>query len=170
MLAVKGTLRRDHAPLTAPRTLAFRSAKRELLNNSRAKEAPMSTLTTLALREQLILQHLPLVRLLARRSHIRCHRQVEFDDLFQAGVLGLIQAVDRFQPERQCLLKTLADHRIRGAILDYLRQLDPLPRSIRRFVRRREETELRLERHLGRPPMEAELACVESSDPEVSPV
>ena len=130
----------------------------------------MSSVTTLSHREQLILAHLPQVRMLARRVHIRCHRQVEFDDLFQVGVLGLIQAVDRFQPERQCLLKTLADHRIRGAILDYLRQLDPLPRSIRRFVRRREETELRLERHLGRPPMEAELACVESSDPEVSPV
>jgi RNA polymerase sigma factor FliA len=118
----------------------------------------MSNVTTLTHREQLILEHLPQVHLLARRAYDRCHRQVEFDDLFQAGVPGLTHAGDRFQPERQCLLRTLADHRIRGAILDYLRQLDPLPRSIRRFVRLGEEAELRLERHLGQRPCETELA------------
>lgn len=118
----------------------------------------MSTVTSIASREQLILDHLPQVQLLARRAHLRCHRQVEFDDLYQAGVLGLIRAVDRFDPERHCLLKTLAEHRIRGAILDYLRQLDPLPRSVRRFVRQREQAGLGLERHLGRQPDETELA------------
>jgi RNA polymerase sigma factor for flagellar operon FliA len=83
---------------------------------------------------------------------------VEFDDLVSAGTLGLIQAVDRYRPERGCLLKTLAEHRIRGAILDYLRKLDPLSRSARRFVRQRAEASLRLESQLGRPPEAAELA------------
>lgn len=88
-------------------------------------------------REAIILAHLPQVELLARRLHRRC-TQVELDDLIQAGTLGLIQAIDRFDESRGCLLKTLAEHRIRGALLDYLRQLDPLPRNIRRFQKQRD--------------------------------
>jgi RNA polymerase sigma factor (sigma-70 family) len=76
-------------------------------------------------REHLILAHLPQVRLNATRMHRRCPLQVDLDDLVSVGTLGLIQAVDRFRPERGCLPKTLAEHRIRGAILDYLRKLDP---------------------------------------------
>lgn len=87
-------------------------------------------------RDELILSHLPQVHYLARRLHLRCP-QVELDDLIQAGTIGLIQAVDRFDPSRGVLLKTLADHRIRGALLDYLRQIDPLPRNIRAFQKRR---------------------------------
>lgn len=88
-------------------------------------------------RESLILDHLPQVELLARRLHRRCP-QVELDDLIQAGTIGLIQAVDRYDESRGYLLKTIAEHRIRGALLDYLRQVDPLPRSIRRFQKRRD--------------------------------
>jgi RNA polymerase sigma factor for flagellar operon FliA len=71
----------------------------------------------------LILDHLP---------------QVELDDLIHAGTIGLIQAVDRYDESRGCLLQTIAAHRIRGALLDYLRQIDPLPRNIRRFQKRRD--------------------------------
>lgn len=88
-------------------------------------------------RDKLITDHLPQVELLARRLHRRVP-QVELDDLIQAGALGLIQAVDRFDESRGCMLKTLAEHRIRGALLDYLRQIDPLPRSVRRFQKRRD--------------------------------
>jgi RNA polymerase sigma factor for flagellar operon FliA len=88
-------------------------------------------------RESLILDHLPQVELLARRLHRRCP-QVELDDLIQAGTIGLIQAVDRYDESRGCLLKTIAEHRIRGALLDYLRQVDPLPRNIRRFQKQRD--------------------------------
>lgn len=109
-------------------------------------------------REQLILAHLPQVRLIATRIHRRCPSQVELDDVISAGTLGLIQAVDRYRPERGCLLKTLAEHRIRGAILDYLRRLDPLSRSARLFVKERAKACLRLESELGRPPESAELA------------
>jgi RNA polymerase sigma factor FliA len=109
-------------------------------------------------REQLILAHLPEVRLIATGMHRRCPPQVEFDDLVSAGTLGLIQAVDRFRTKRGCLLKTLAEHRIRGAIFDYLRKLDPLSRSARRFVKERAKTFLRLEFELGRPPEVGELA------------
>lgn len=88
-------------------------------------------------REELILAHIPQVELLARRLHRRCP-QAELDDLISVGTLGLIQAVDRFDPSRNMKLKTLADHRIRGAMLDYLRQIDPLPRSVRRFQKQRD--------------------------------
>ncbi len=88
-------------------------------------------------RESLILDHLPQVELLARHLHRRCP-QVELEDLIQAGTIGLIQAVDRYDESRGCLLKTIAEHRIRGALLDYLRQIDPLPRNIRRFQKQRD--------------------------------
>ena len=88
-------------------------------------------------RDQLILDHLPQVELLARKLHRRCP-QVELDDLISAGTIGLISAVDRFDPVRNCKLKTLAEHRIRGAMLDCLRQLDPLPRAVRQFQKRRD--------------------------------
>jgi RNA polymerase sigma factor for flagellar operon FliA len=92
---------------------------------------------TTSRREDLILAHMPQVELLARRLHRRCPR-LELDDLISAGTIGLIQAVDRFDPSRNLKLKTLADHRIRGAMLDYLRQIDPLPRNARRFQKRRD--------------------------------
>ena len=88
-------------------------------------------------REELILSHMPQVKLLAHRLHRRCP-QVEFDDLISVGTIGLIQAVDRFDPDRHLKLKTLAEHRIRGALLDYLRRIDPLPRSVRRFQKQRD--------------------------------
>jgi RNA polymerase sigma factor (sigma-70 family) len=85
----------------------------------------------------MIIDHLPQVELLARRVHRRCP-QVELDDLISAGTVGLIRAVDRFDPTRNLKLKTLAEHRIQGALLDYLRQLDPLPRAVREFQKRRD--------------------------------
>jgi RNA polymerase sigma factor FliA len=88
-------------------------------------------------REQLILAHMPQVELLARRLHRRCP-QVELDDLISVGTVGLIQAVDRFDPSRNLKLKTLAEHRINGALLDYLRVIDPLPRTVRRFQKQRD--------------------------------
>ena len=97
----------------------------------------MSTTTTPTIaRDAMILAHLSQVELLARRLHRRCP-QVELDDLIQAGTIGLIQAIDKFDPSRNLKVKTLAEHRIRGAMLDYLRQIDPLPRSVRQFQKRR---------------------------------
>jgi RNA polymerase sigma factor FliA len=109
-------------------------------------------------RDELILMHMPQVRYLAGRLHGRCPACVELDDLVSVGTLGLIWAVDRFRPERGCQLKTLADHRIRGAMLDYLRAIDPLPRSLRSFVRRRRALVDQLGESLGRQPQESEIA------------
>ena len=94
--------------------------------------------TSKADREQLILSHLPQVELLARRLNRRCPR-VELEDLIGVGTLGLIQAIDRFDPSRNLKINTLAEYRINGAMLDYLRQIDPLPRAARRFQKQRDE-------------------------------
>lgn len=109
-------------------------------------------------RERLILAHLPQVHLLAGRLHRRCPASVDIEDLVSVGTVGLIQAVDRFRPECGLKLKTLAEHRIRGAMADYLRTLDPLSRQVRHFVRQREKTSSVLTAKLGRSPGIEELA------------
>ena len=107
---------------------------------------------TPSLREELILSHIPQVKLLPRHLHRRCP-QVELDDLISAGTLGLIRAVDRFDTKRNLKLKTLAEHRIRGAMLDYLRYIDPLPRNVRRFQKQRDVVIAKLQaRWRGRQP------------------
>ena len=98
---------------------------------------PTSQKLSTAEREALILSHLPQVDLLARRQHRRWP-QIELDDLISDGTIGLIQAVDRYDPSRNLKLKTFAEHRIHGALMDYLRQLDPLPRTLREFQKKRD--------------------------------
>lgn len=77
-------------------------------------------------RDQIILDHLPQVEPLARRLHQRCP-QAELNDLISAGTLGLIDAVDRFEPLRNLQLRTFAEHRIRGAMLDELAAILGIP-------------------------------------------
>jgi RNA polymerase sigma factor for flagellar operon FliA len=96
-------------------------------------------------REQSILDHLPQVRMLARQLHRRCPPSVLLEDLVSAGVTGLIEVADRYDLRRNCKFRTLAGYRIRGAMLDYLRSLDPVPRAVRRFVRDRDAVTV----HLG---------------------
>lgn len=87
---------------------------------------------TSADRERLILEHLPQVRLIARRIHERLPDNVSLDDLISTGVVGLIAAVDNFDPSHGVQLKTYAEHKIRGAILDGLREMDWAPKNKRR--------------------------------------
>jgi RNA polymerase sigma factor for flagellar operon FliA len=86
-------------------------------------------------RETLILQHVAHVKFLAKRLQFRLPPCVTFDDLVGAGTIGLIQAVDRFQPSRGLQFGTYARHRIWGAMQDFLRAGDPLSRTERRRVR-----------------------------------
>src|SRR5437016_13421448 len=83
-------------------------------------------------REQLILDHLPQVRLIARRIHDRLPESVSLDDLVSTGIVGLIAAIDHFDASHNVKLKTYAEYKIRGAILDNLRGLDWAPRQQRR--------------------------------------
>jgi RNA polymerase sigma factor FliA len=110
-------------------------------------------------RERLILEHLPQVRLVARKIHERLPESVCFDDLLSAGVVGLIQAIDNFDPRQNVKLKTFAEFRIRGSILDSLRETDWAPRLKRRQAREFESAIARAEQQLGRTPEEAEIAA-----------
>ncbi|MDP9054978.1 MAG: FliA/WhiG family RNA polymerase sigma factor [Acidobacteriota bacterium] len=110
-------------------------------------------------RERLILEHLPQVRLVARKIHERLPDTICFDDLLSAGVVGLIQAIDNFDPQQNVKLKTYAEFRIRGSILDTLREADWAPRLKRRQAREFELAIARAEQRLGRVPEEAEIAA-----------
>jgi RNA polymerase sigma factor FliA len=110
-------------------------------------------------REQLILEHLPQVRLIARRIHERLPDNVSLDDLISAGVIGLIAVVDHFDPGQNAQLKTYAEHKIRGAILDSLREMDWAPKKKRRLAKQIEAAIAVLEQRLGRAPAEDEIAA-----------
>ncbi|MBV8070993.1 MAG: FliA/WhiG family RNA polymerase sigma factor [Acidobacteriaceae bacterium] len=109
-------------------------------------------------REQLILEHLPQVRLIARRIHERLPGSVSLDDLISTGVLGLIAAIDRYDASHEVKLKTYAEYKIRGAILDSLRGLDWAPRQQRRRSKQIEAAISALEQELHRTPSEDEIA------------
>ncbi len=109
-------------------------------------------------RERLLTDHLPDVRYIAQRIHDRLPVQVPLEDLVHAGIIGLIEAVDRFDPTKDTQLGTYAKFRIRGAILDSLRATDWSPRSLRKKRRSIEEAGRSLSAELGRVPSEAELA------------
>jgi RNA polymerase sigma factor for flagellar operon FliA len=110
-------------------------------------------------RERLLLEHLPQVRYLARRIHDRLPAQVPLEDLIHSGVIGLIDAIDKFNPAKNVQLKSYAKFRIRGAILDSLREMDWSPRRLRREARRIEEAHRDLKLRLGRVAGEPELAA-----------
>jgi RNA polymerase sigma factor for flagellar operon FliA len=110
-------------------------------------------------REQLILDHLPQVRLIARRIHERLPGSVSLDDLVSTGIVGLIAAIDHFDPNMNVKLKTYAEYKIRGAILDSLRGMDWAPRQQRKRVKEIEKTISILEQRLKRAPSEEEIAA-----------
>ena len=114
---------------------------------------------TAAEREALILEHLPQVRLIARRIHESLPDRVSIDDLISSGTVGLILAIDNFDPKLNVKLKTYAEYRIRGAILDTLRDLDWAPRQKRRMNRQIESAIAAAEQRLGRAPVEEEIAA-----------
>ena len=109
-------------------------------------------------REQLILEHLPQVKLIARRIHERLPVSVSLDDLISTGILGLIAAIDRYDPAHDVKLKTYAEYKIRGAILDSLRELDWAPRQQRKRAKLIESAIAVLEQRFQRSPAEDEIA------------
>jgi RNA polymerase sigma factor FliA len=110
-------------------------------------------------REKILLEHLPQVQYIARRIHDRLPPQVLLEDLVHAGIIGLIDAVKKYDPSKNVQLKHYAEFRIRGAILDSLRQVDWSPRALRRQARRLEQAILSCKAKLGRDPTEPEIAA-----------
>jgi RNA polymerase sigma factor for flagellar operon FliA len=123
-----------------------------------AEDGTLAANTVVPNREQVLLEHLPTVRYLARRIHERLPQHVELDDLISAGVVGLIDAFSKFDHTKQVQFKSYAQFRIRGAILDSLRTLDWSPRELRRKGRAVEEAIRTATHKLGRAPAEQEIA------------
>ena len=108
--------------------------------------------------ERLLMEHLPTVRFLARRIHERLPQHVDIEDLVSAGVVGLMDAFAKFDPNKKVQFRSYAQFRIRGAILDSLRTLDWSPRELRRKGRAVEEAVRALTARMGRAPGESDIA------------
>ena len=108
--------------------------------------------------EEVLREHLPMVRFLALRIRERLPQQVEMEDLISAGVVGLMDAMQKFDPEKKVQFRTYAQFRVRGAMLDSLRALDWGPRDLRRKGRAVEEAIRSLSAKLGKAPTESEVA------------
>ena len=117
---------------------------------------PVSMLT--GEQERVLLEHLPIVRFLARRIHERLPQHVDIEDLVSAGVVGLMDAFSKFDPAKKVQFRSYAQFRIRGAILDSLRTLDWSPRELRRKGRAVEEAIRVLTARMGHAPGEHEVA------------
>jgi len=109
--------------------------------------------------ERVLLEHLPIVRFLARRIHERLPQHVDIEDLVSAGVVGLLDAFAKFDPTKNVQFRSYAQFRIRGAILDSLRSLDWSPRKLRRKGRAVEEAIRVVTARLGRAAEECEVAA-----------
>ena len=136
------------------------TARSECCSALRGQSYPPRAATEEASAEQerILLEHLPIVRFLARRIHERLPQHVEIEDLVSAGVVGLMDAFTKFDPQKKVQFRSYAQFRIRGAILDSLRTLDWSPRDLRRKGRAVEDAICRLIGKLGHAPSETEIA------------
>jgi RNA polymerase sigma factor for flagellar operon FliA len=115
-------------------------------------------------KEDLILKFAPLIKLIVNRIALRLPPHVDSEDLINSGVIGLMDAIEKYDPTKGTSFKTYAEFRIKGAILDELRTLDWFPRSIRQKVNRLESAYANLERQLGRAATDEEVAAALNVD------
>lgn len=130
-------------------------------NNSSAllnkyKEEP--TKVTPEQKDKLILEYAPLIKFIAQKIAVRLPSNIELDDLISSGVIGLMDAIDKYDPTRDNKFKTYAEFRIRGSILDELRAQDWVPRSVRDKAKLLDRTVIELEAELGRTATDEEVA------------
>jgi len=159
-------------PLKAPRPLPLRDHRRESTQRANAAQAEISRIWKRycavrghadharerdQLRNALITHYQPIVRFTAERMRTRLPSEVEVDDLFSAGVFGLMDAINSFDPSRGIKFETFCPQRIRGAIFDELRQMDWVPRLVRSRTSRMERVRKQIEMEKGRPATQAEL-------------
>src|ERR1700677_4071992 len=109
-------------------------------------------------KDKLIMEYAPLIRFIAQKIAVRLPSNIELDDLISSGVIGLMDAIDKYDPSRDNKFKTYAEFRIRGAILDELRNQDWVPRSVRESNKKEEKARIELEHRLSRPATDKEVA------------
>ncbi len=110
------------------------------------------------LREDLVVKYAPLVKYIAGRMAIKVPPNISREELISAGIVGLLDAIDKFDSAMGIKFQTYAEHRIRGAILDELRKMDWIPRSVRKDIHRIEDAIVALNSRLSREPDDAEVA------------
>src|ERR1700690_271622 len=132
----------------------------------KAKKSSTIQASKTAKRDRVILEHLPLVKAIAVRVHENLPVHVDLDDLVHAGILGLFDAASKFNPDKQVVFSSYAKHRIKGAILDSLRQLDWASRDMRRRHKQVEAATRDLAAELQRNPTEQEVATKLGMDAE----
>ena len=138
------------------------SALPPLTDDLRGNNGPVpdpSEYTLASRRDKLLIEQLPLVRGIARRIRRSLPNHVPFEDLVQSGVVGLLDAIAKYDSRKQVSFQAYASFRVRGAILDSLRELDWGTRNLRRKARQMEEAHGTLQSQLGRDPSEPELAA-----------
>jgi RNA polymerase sigma factor for flagellar operon FliA len=108
-------------------------------------------------KDEIILEYAPLVRYIAQKIASRLPPNIELDDMISCGVIGLMDAIEKFDPSRDNKFKTYAEFRIRGAILDELRSQDWVPRSVREKAKLVEKSYAKLEKELGRSATDEEM-------------
>jgi len=114
---------------------------------------------TTEVQERLIAEFAPKIRIMANRLASRLPPHLDVDDIINVGVIGLMDAMTKYDPERETLFKTYAEFRIRGAMLDEIRAMDWVPRSIREKAAKLRSTYQELEQRHGRPASEEEVAA-----------
>jgi RNA polymerase sigma factor for flagellar operon FliA len=129
-------------------------------HNPYSKQAQVSQEAIIpADKEEIILRHCDLIKYMALRLASRLPPHVSVDDLFNAGIIGLMDAIDKFDPDQQIQLRTYAKIRIKGAMLDEIRAMDWVPRSLRQKSTMLTKTCASLEERLGRHPTDEEIAA-----------
>lgn len=126
-------------------------SKEQLWEMYQAKQTP-------EIREQIILEYAPLVKVVAGRLSMYLGYNVEYDDLVSYGIFGLIDAIDKFDMDKEVKFETYASLRIRGAILDQIRKMDWIPRTIRQKQKKIEEAVKRVEMQTGKTALDEEVA------------
>jgi len=112
-----------------------------------------------AVRDKLIQEYGSKIKYMAYRLSYRLQPDIGIDDLISAGIIGLMDAMDKYDPGKETLFKTYAEFRIRGAMLDEIRAMDWIPRSVKEKATLHYRTVAQLEKKLGRPPTEEEMAA-----------
>lgn len=122
----------------------------------RYKEEPSKL--TAHQKDKLIMEYAPLIKFIAQKIAIRLPSNIELDDLISSGVIGLMDAIDKYDPSRDNKFKTYAEFRIRGAILDELRAQDWVPRSVRDKAKLLDRTMIEIESETGKAPTEEQIS------------
>lgn len=120
-------------------------------------ELPKELRKPLGTREEIIVEYAPLIKYIAQKIAARLPANIELDDLISSGVIGLMDAIEKYDPTRDNKFKTYAEFRIRGAILDELRAQDWVPRSVREKAKMLERAFAKIEHEKGRPATDEEV-------------